>query len=130
MVPRAALRWRSSRGGSLWFRPAPEWRNWHTRSTQNRLPLRGCGVESHLRHRQPRRGPHFRAYGRQMQVSSGWQRRVAAARPGAVFLARADRPLLLDVPLLAEAVEGGSDEDDLQQTEEDDQETDQRGGQQ
>ena len=23
---------------------APEWRNWHTRSTQNRLPLRACRV--------------------------------------------------------------------------------------
>lgn len=28
----------------------PEWRNWHTRRTQNALPVRACGFESHLRH--------------------------------------------------------------------------------
>jgi hypothetical protein len=33
--------------------PAPKWRNWQTRTTQNRVPVRVCGFDSHLRH-QPR----------------------------------------------------------------------------
>src|SRR3954454_3326950 len=45
----------------------------------------------------------------------------------AVVLAGADRPLLLDVPFLVEGVEGGGDEDDLQEAEQDHQQPDQRG---
>jgi hypothetical protein len=30
--------------------PAPKWRNWQTRTTQNRVPVRVCGFDSHLRH--------------------------------------------------------------------------------
>ena len=45
---------------------------------------------------------------------------------GAVVFAGADRALLLDVPLLVEAVEGGRDQDDLQQGEDDDEQADQR----
>ncbi len=28
----------------------PKWRNWQTRTTQNRVPVRVCGFDSHLRH--------------------------------------------------------------------------------
>ena len=28
----------------------PEWRNWHTRATQNRVSSRTCGFNSHLGH--------------------------------------------------------------------------------
>ena len=28
----------------------PPWRNWHTRTTQNRMTLRSCGFNSHRRH--------------------------------------------------------------------------------
>jgi hypothetical protein len=33
----------------LW-RAMPKWRNWQTRTTQNRVPVRVCGFDSHLRH--------------------------------------------------------------------------------
>src|SRR3954451_10752550 len=46
---------------------------------------------------------------------------------GTVVLAGADRALLLDVPLLVEGIEGGGDEDDLQEAEDHDQQADQRG---
>src|SRR5687767_3043050 len=38
-----------SRGG---YHPsaAPKWRNWQTRRTQNPVPERACGFDSHLRH--------------------------------------------------------------------------------
>src|ERR1700750_1664401 len=49
---------------------------------------------------------------------------------GAVVLTGADRALLLDVPLLVEGVEGGGDEDDLQQAEDDHQQADERGAEQ
>ena len=29
---------------------APEWRNWQTRATQNRVPARACGFDPLLRH--------------------------------------------------------------------------------
>src|SRR5207249_7749891 len=29
---------------------APKWRNWQTRRTQNPVPERACGFDSHLRH--------------------------------------------------------------------------------
>lgn len=32
------------------MKPLPEWRNWHTRATQNRMSLRSCGFNSHLGH--------------------------------------------------------------------------------
>ncbi len=35
---------------SVTLRPAPEWRNWHTRGTQNPVRATECGFESHLRH--------------------------------------------------------------------------------
>src|SRR3954469_17121137 len=53
--------------------------------------------------------------------------RMAGGGASAVVLAGSDRPLLLDVPLLVEGVEGGSDEDDLQQAEDHHQEADHRG---
>ena len=28
----------------------PKWRNWQTRRTQNPVPERACGFDSHLRH--------------------------------------------------------------------------------
>src|SRR5215472_7302602 len=31
----------------------PKWRNWQTRTTQNRVPVRVCGFDSHLRHQSP-----------------------------------------------------------------------------
>ncbi len=29
----------------------PVWRNWQTRATQNRVPVRACGFDSHHRHK-------------------------------------------------------------------------------
>src|SRR3954447_9640262 len=104
---------------------APEWRNWHTRSAQNRLPSRACGFESHLRHRSPSTpvqaagGPSGAGSGRGGGAVLGWG-------PGAVVFAGADQAFLLDVPLLVEAVDRGGGDDDLQQGEDHDQEADQR----
>src|SRR5262245_11858899 len=36
--------------GPVGAAPAPKWRNWQTRTTQNRVPVRVCGFDSHLRH--------------------------------------------------------------------------------
>ena len=68
-----------------------------------------------------------------MRSAGGRSRlRRAAGRPclgrgaGAVVLAGADRALLLDVPVLAEAVEAGGDQDELEQGEDHHQQADQR----
>ena len=113
---------RASRGGALSLARAPEWRNWHTRSAQNRLPSRACGFESHLRHRDAARAGR----GSGDERSGGLRGAVLGRGAGAVVFAGADRALLLDVPLLVEAVEGDGDQDDLQQGEDDDEEADQR----
>src|SRR4030095_14066069 len=38
------------KGRLSYHRRAPKWRNWQTRTTQNRVPVRVCGFDSHLRH--------------------------------------------------------------------------------
>src|SRR4051795_10988272 len=62
--------------------------------------------------------------GQNDRAESGRLRMAGGA--GAVVLAGTDRALLLDVPLLVEGVEGGGDEDDLQQAEDHHQDADQR----
>ena len=49
------------RSCGAWFAPrlyharrtVPTWRNWHTRSTQNRVAVRSCGFNSRRRHHSP-----------------------------------------------------------------------------
>src|ERR1051325_9645043 len=52
----------------------PKWRNWQTRRTQNPVPERACGFDSHLRHL---------SRGRPASAAPRWRRRRSApARSG------------------------------------------------
>src|SRR5436853_5551849 len=65
---------------------------------------------------------------RRQNDKAGSGRLRMARGAGAVVLTGSDRPLLLDVPLLVEGVKRGGDQGDLQETEDDHQQADQRGG--